>query len=173
MARFAGFQLISYHLKAQFIVPDAQIPLTYVMAMGVDAIAALLVGRTYDTVGLTSLLAVPFLTLPIPFLAFSHSDDLVLIGAGLWGAVMGIQETVMRAAIGNLTPMERRGFAYGIFDTALGAGWGLGGAVMGIMYELCINYVILFAVVMEPISIPVFFMARRASQHIVEARRGR
>ena len=163
MAGFASFQLISYHLKAQSIVPDAQIPLIYAMAMGVDAIVALLVGRTYDRVGVISLLAVPLLTLPIPFLAFSHSYDLVLIGMGLWGVVMGIQETVMRAAIADLTPIERRGFAYGVFNTALGAGWGLGGAVMGLVYELSINYVILFTVVMELISIPLFFMVRRAS----------
>jgi MFS family permease len=163
VAGFANFQLISYHLKAQSIVPDAQIPLIYAMAMGVDAIAALLVGKTYDRIGLISLLAVPLLTLPIPFLAFSHSYDLVLIGMALWGVVRGIQETIMRAAIADLTPMERRGFAYGIFNTALGAGWGLGGAAMGLVYELSINYVILFTVVMELISIPLFFMVRRAS----------
>ncbi len=90
VAGFASFQLISYHLKAQSIVPDAQIPSIYAMAMGVDAIAALLVGKTYDTIGLMSLLAVPLLTLPIPFLAFSNSYGLVLIGVGLWGVVMAI-----------------------------------------------------------------------------------
>jgi len=163
VAGFANFQLISYHLKAQSIVPDAQIPLIYAMAMGVDALAALLVGKTYDRIGLISLLAVPLLTLPIPFLAFSHSYSLVLIGMALWGVVMGIQETIMRAAIADLTPVERRGFAYGVFNTAYGAGWGLGGAVMGLLYEHSINYLILFAVVMELISIPLFLSVRRAA----------
>jgi MFS family permease len=163
VAGFANFQLISYHLKAQSIVPDAQIPLIYAMAMGVDALAALLVGKTYDRIGLISLLAVPLLTLPIPFLAFSHSYSLVLIGMALWGVVMGIQETIMRAAIADLTPVERRGFAYGVFNTAYGAGWGLGGAVMGLLYEHSINYLILFAVVMELISIPLFLSVRRAT----------
>jgi MFS family permease len=163
MAGFANFQLISYHLKVQSIVPDAQIPLIYAMAMGVDALAALLVGKTYDRIGLISLLAVPLLTLPIPFLAFSYSYSLVLIGMALWGVVMGIQETIMRAAIADLTPVERRGFAYGIFNTAYGASWFLGSALMGRLYELSINYLILFAVVMELISIPLFFMVRRES----------
>jgi MFS family permease len=162
MTGFANFQLISYHLKVQSIVPDAQIPLIYAIAMGVDALAALLVGKTYDKIGLISLLAVPLLTLPIPFLAFSCSYSLVLIGMVLWGVVMGIQETIMRAAIADLTPVERRGFAYGIFNTACGAGWFLGGALMGLLYELSINYLILFAVVMELISIPLFFLVRRA-----------
>jgi MFS family permease len=163
VAGFANFQLISYHLKVQAIVPDAQIPIIYAIAMGVDALAALLVGKTYDRIGLISLLAVPLLTLPIPFLAFSHSYSLVLIGMALWGVVMGIQETIMRAAIADLTSIERRGFAYGIFNTAYGASWFLGAALMGLLYELSINYLILFAVVMELISIPLLFVVRRAA----------
>jgi MFS family permease len=163
VAGFANFQLISYHLKVQAIIPDAQIPIMYAIAMGVDALAALVVGKTYDKIGLTSLLAVPLLTLPIPFLAFSYSYSLVLISIILWGVVMGIQETIMRAAIADLTPVERRGFAYGIFNTAYGTGWFLGGALMGLLYELSINYLILFAVVMELISIPLFLLVRRAA----------
>lgn len=79
----------------------------------------------------------------------------------LWGVVMGIQETIMRATIADLTPIERRGFAYGVFNAAYGAGWGLGSALMGLLYEHSISYLILFAVVMELISIPLFFMVRR------------
>jgi MFS family permease len=161
VAGFANFQLISYHLKVQAIVPDAQIPIIYAIAMAVDAVAALIVGRTYDKIGLTSLLAIPLLTLPIPFLAFSTSYSSVLVGMALWGVVMGIQETIMRAAIADLTPIERRGFAYGIFNTMYGAGWGLGGIVMGQLYGHSINSLILFAVVMELISIPLFLMVRR------------
>jgi MFS family permease len=161
VAGFANFQLIAYHLHVQGIVPDAQIPIIYAIAMGVDALAALLVGKTYDRIGLISLLAVPLLTLPIPFLAFSRSYSLVLMGIILWGMVMGIQETIMRAAIADLTPVARRGFAYGVFNTALGAGWFLGAPLMGLFYELSINYIMLFVVVMELISIPLFLLVRR------------
>jgi MFS family permease len=161
MAGFANFQLISYHLAAQAIVPDFQIPIIYAIAMAVDGVAALIVGKRYDRIGLISLLAVPLLTLPIPFLAFSSSYSLVLISIILWGVVMGIQETIMRAAIADLIPVERRGFAYGIFNTVYGAGWLLGGAVMGLLYELSIHYLILFAVTMELISIPILSMVRK------------
>ena len=163
VAGFANFQLVSYHLKVQAIVPDAQIPIIYAIAMGVDALAALVIGKTYDRIGLVSLLAVPLLTLPIPFLVFSHSYSLVLIGMVLWGVVMGVQETVMRAAIADLTPIEGRGFAYGMFNTAYGVGWFLGAALMGLLYELSVNYLILFVVVMELISIPVLFLVRKAA----------
>jgi len=163
MAGFAHFQLISYHLKVQSIVPDVQIPIVYAVAMGIDGLAALLVGKTYDRIGLRSLLALPLLTLPIPFLTFSHSYSLVLVGIALWGAVVGVQETIMRAAIADITPIERRGFAYGVFNTAYGAGWFLGSALMGLLYEFSINYLILFAVVMELMSIPLFLSVRRAA----------
>jgi len=163
IAGFANFQLISYHLKVQAIVPDAHIPLIYAIAMGVDAVAALLAGKTYDRIGLVSLLAVPLLTLPIPFLAFSHSYSLVLMGMVLWGVVMGIQETIMRAAIADLTPVKRRGFAYGIFNTVYGASWFLGSALIGLLYALDVNYLILFVVVMELISIPLFFLVRKTA----------
>ncbi len=163
IAGFANFQLISYHLKIQSIVTDVQIPMIYAIAMGVDAMAALLAGKTYDRIGLVSLLAVPLLTLPIPFLAFSYDYKLVLTGMVLWGAVMGIQETIMRAAIADLTPVKRRGFAYGIFNTVYGASWFLGSALIGLLYTLDVNYLILFVVVMELISIPLLFVVKRAT----------
>lgn len=163
VAGFANFQLISYHLKVQSIVSDAQIPIFYAIAMGVDGVTALLIGKTYDKIGLISLLAIPMLTLPIPFLAFSGSYNLVLISIILWGVVMGIQETIMRAAIADLTPIERRGFAYGIFNTAYGASWFLGSALMGLLYGISINYLILFVILIEVISIPAFFLVRRAA----------
>jgi len=166
VAGFANFQLISYHLNYHAVIPDAQIPIMYAVAMAVDAVAALVAGKTYDRIGLLSLLAVPLLTLLIPFLAFSHSYDAVLAGMVLWGAITGIQETVMRAAIADLTPAQRRGFAYGIFNTMYGAGWLLGGAVMGPLYQLSVNYLILFVVIAELVSIPLLFAVQRAVQRL-------
>jgi len=163
VAGFANFQLISYHLKVQSVIPLVQIPIFYAIAMGVDALVALIIGKTYDKIGLTSLLAAPLLALPIPFLAFSYSYSLVLIGIVLWGMVMGIQETIMRAAIADLTHIERRGFAYGIFNTAYGASWFLGSFIMGMLYDFSLSYLILFAIVMELISVPVLVLVRRAA----------
>ncbi len=162
VAGFANFQLISYHLKVQSVVPEIQIPLLYAMAMGVDAVVALIIGKTYDRVGLISLITLPLLTIPIPFLGFSGSYALAVVGVVLWGAVMGIQETIMRAAIADLTPMERRGFAYGIFNTAYGASWFLGSLLIGILYEISIGYVIMFAVAMQVLALPALFILGRS-----------
>ena len=162
VAGYANFLLISYHFKLESVVSDAQIPILYAVAMGVDAVVALIIGRVYDRVGLGSLIAIPLLTLPIPMLAFSHSQPAAVASIVLWGAVMGIQETVMRAAIADLTPPKRRGFAYGIFNTVYGGAWLLGSILMGLLYELSIGYIFLFVITMEAISVPLIIKVKRA-----------
>jgi MFS-type transporter involved in bile tolerance (Atg22 family) len=77
---------------------------------------------------------------------------------------MGIHETIMRAAIADLTPIEHRGFAYGIFNTVYGAAWFLGSTSMGLLYDLNISYIILFVIVMTSISVPVFFLVKKAKE---------
>jgi predicted MFS family arabinose efflux permease len=127
----------------------------------VDALVALVVGRLFDRVGLLVLVLVPLLGLPIAPLAFSLNYAAVLAGVVLWGAVMGIQETVMRAAIANMVPLVRRGTAYGIFNTAYGLSWFLGTAVMGVLYDFGIGYLVAFSVVLELASLPLLFLVRR------------
>ena len=160
---FTNFQIISYHFKVQSVVSDIQIPIFYAIAMAVDALVALIIGKTYDKIGLISLITIPLLTLPIPFFAFSQSYNSALISIILWGAVMGIHETIMRAAIADLTPVERRGSAYGIFNAIYGGAWFLGCTVMGLLYDLSISYLIIFVVVMEAISMPMFFLVKNES----------
>ncbi len=160
---FASFQLIAYHVKAQAIISDAQIPILYAVAMGVDAIVALIIGKTYDKKGLKVLIAVPVLTMPIPLLGFSQSYGLILGAIVIWGAVMGIHETIMRAAIADMVPMERRGSAYGIFNTLYGLSLFLGSTAMGFLYEVSIVYIFVFAVIMEIIAIALLFFTRRSN----------
>ncbi len=161
-AGFASFQLISYHFKVRSIVQEGQIPALYAVAMGIDALVALAAGRAYDRIGLASLMAIPLLTAPISFLAFSHGYWFALAAAILWGAVMGIHETIMRAAIADLTPAKRRGSAYGIFNSAYGLSWFFGGALMGLLYERSISALMAFAVLMELASIPALLLVGRA-----------
>jgi len=161
VAGFVNFQLISYHCKAQSVVPEAQIPLLYAMAMGVDALVALIIGKTYDKIGLLSLITLPLLTVLIPFLGFSGSYCLVVTGMVIWGAVMGIQETIMRAAIADLTPIQLRGFAYGVFNTAYGVSWLLGSLVIGILYEISMGHIITFVLAMQVLAVHALFFLRK------------
>jgi len=163
---FAHFQIISYHMKARAVISDAQIPLFYAIAMGVDGIVALIVGKTYDRVGLKTLLFIPLLTIPIPFFAFSLSYGSVLFSILLWGSVMGIHETIMRAAIADLIPIERRGLAYGIFNTVYGIAFLIGSTLMGFLYDRVPGAIKFYVVLLEVVSVPLLFaVLREQRQH--------
>jgi len=163
VAGFANFQVLSYHFKIKAVVPDAQIPLFYMIAMAVDGVVALIIGKTYDKIGLKALFALPILTIPIPFLGFSSSYLLALSSVVLWGAVMGIHETIMRAAIADLTHIKKRGTAYGIFNAIYGLAWFLGSVSVGVLYDKAASIIPIFVVATQALSIPfLFFMGRHS-----------
>ncbi|MFA6610719.1 MAG: MFS transporter, partial [Candidatus Omnitrophota bacterium] len=126
-AGFCSFILIAFHFKSSGILSDSQIPLFYAIAMGIDALAALAIGKLYDMLkessgardaGLNLLIVIPVISLLIPFFAFSLNLHLVIVGVLFWGIVMGIHETIMRSAIADITSLKKRGTGYGIFNTA-------------------------------------------------------
>ena len=43
-----SFVLMAYHFKSRHVLSDVQIPLFYAIAMGVDGVAALVIGKLYD-----------------------------------------------------------------------------------------------------------------------------
>jgi MFS family permease len=166
---YMSFQLMSYHFKVKSVVTDAQIPMLYALAMAVDAVVALLIGKTYDKIGLKSVAVIPFLTLPIAFLAFAKSMPAVICAVVLWGAVMGVHETIIRAAIADLAPMSHRGRIYGIFNTAYGLSMLMGGVIMGALYDISLSRVVLFTAVLQVASLPVLYVAvKRSTGGIVQ-----
>ncbi len=157
MAGFVVFPLLAYHYKALSIIPDAEIPAFYAIAMAVDAVVALIAGKAYDRHGFAVLLFVPVIGVAIPLTAFIPSFVPALTGAVLWGASMGMQETVLRAAVADFTPLDRRGFAYGIFNTAYGAAWFAGSLAIGALYTLGTGYAVVFMVLMQCAAVPVLW----------------
>ena len=164
---FASFQLISYHLQIKGIVAEAVIPTLYAVAMGVDAVVALLVGKMYDKKGMGILVAIPALSLPIPFLGFSNSPAQAFAAVILWGAVMGIHETIMRAAIADMTGIRARGRAYGLFNTLYGVAWFLGSAAVGVLYDRNQSLLMAFIVCAQLCAVGAF------AEFYRQSRRGR
>lgn len=154
---YMNFQLISYHFKITSVISDAQIPLFFAIAMGTDALVALIIGRLFDKKGLLTLITIPILSIPIAPVIFSSSYGSIVIGIVLWGAVMGIQETIMKSVIADMIPIARRGLAYGIFNTAYGTAWFFGSTLMGVLYDVSISYIIFFSIMAELISVPLLF----------------
>jgi MFS family permease len=167
---FLNFAIIGYHLKAQAIVTDAQIPLMYALAMGVDAIIGLVIGRWYDKLkikfdnehaGLLLLIALPLLTAPLPLLTLSPLLPLIITGVVLWGVVMGTHETIMKAGIADITSIRKRGTGYGIFNMMYGIAIFIGSAAAGFLYDYSINLLIVLMIAVELTAIPVFYILRK------------
>ncbi len=158
---YADFALIAFHFKKVSIVSDNWIPAFYAIAMCVDAISALFFGYLFDKKGIGILVIAVFSSLLFAPLVFFGGFNLALVGMILWGVGMGAQESIMRAAISSMVNINSRGFAYGIFNTIYGVSWFLGSALMGILYDISILYLVFFSVIMQFISIPLLLLARR------------
>ena len=155
---FASFPLISYHFQSLSILSSEQIPALYAVAMGVDALTALAMGRLFDKKGSIVLIMIPIFTIPITPLVFSSSFGGIIAGIVLWGVVLGIQETIMKAVISTMIPAERRGFVFGIFNAVYGIAWLFGSSLMGLLYTVSVSHIILFSVVLELIAIPLILI---------------
>jgi len=111
------------------------VPLLYVVVQVVDAPMALVSGILFDRFGI-KLLAVPFLLSVLPAFLVEWGGLLGVVGACIvYGLVLGMQESIYRAAISNLTSLSARGTAYGIFNTAIGVGTLASGAVFGFFID--------------------------------------
>jgi MFS family permease len=161
MAGFLVFPIMAFHFKQYAIVPDALIPVLYAVAMAVDAVVALAIGRAYDRKGMAVLGILPVIALFIPVCAFSQDYFLVVIGMILWGAAMGIQETVLRAAVADFTHISRRGTAYGVLNTVYGGSWFMGSVIVGILYNISIPWLTGFSMVMEIAGLACFVYLKR------------
>lgn len=161
VAGFATFAVLAYHWNATGVFAPEQIAFLYALSMGVDAVAALGIGRIYDRIGLKGMFLIPLLTLPIPFLGFSRSVSLAWVSVVLWGVVMSTHETIMRAAIADMVGKVRRASAYGIFNTLYGAAWFISGATMGFLYDYSLSGLLMFVVVMELLALVAFGVLQR------------
>jgi MFS family permease len=155
------FPLIAYHFQQARITSPAETPVFYAVAMGVEALAALVSGRLFDRVGVPVLVAGVALLAASNALLFLGSFWIALAGMAMWGAGMGAQQATLRAEIAQLVPSERRGSAYGVFNTVYGVLWFAGSAVAGALYGVSAAAVVAFAVVTQIAAIPLLLMARR------------
>jgi predicted MFS family arabinose efflux permease len=155
-AGYATFGVLSFHLATRHVVPVVAIPVVYAAAMGVDAFAALASGWLYDRIGVRILAAVPVLTAVIPLAAFTTIPATAVVGALAWGAVLGLQESTMRAAIADIVPAARRGTAYGVFAAGLGGATLVGGLLTGALYGYSITAVIVTVAGIQAVALAVF-----------------
>jgi MFS family permease len=163
MLGFATFAVLAYHQRVSRVIEPALIPVTFAAAMGADALAALGSGRLYDRVGLRGLIIALPLTAIVPALSFSEMPALVWIGAIVWGAVMGIHESTLRAAVADLVPAAFRGTGYGVFTAIYGLAWLAGSTIVGALYSYSLVAVTAFVVATQVAALFPFAMLIRGS----------
>ncbi|RMH66752.1 MAG: MFS transporter [Cyanobacteria bacterium J003] len=159
---YVDFPLIAFHLQQGNSLQTSQIPLLYALAMGVDAVAALLFGYLLDRIGIMALILAVVLSVGFAPLVFLSSA--VIWGMVLWGIGMGAQESIVRAIVANLVPPERRGSAYGIFATGYGLAWFLGSWLMGVLYDRSLGLLVLVSVVLQLLGLTLLLWARQGSR---------
>ncbi|MFK8906311.1 MFS transporter [Streptomyces sp. YS-3] len=157
---FATFGLLSFHLVQRGMLTAAWVPVLYAGAMATDAIAALATGWAYDRLGPRVLAVLPLLAAAVPALAFTGTLTTAVLGALVWGAAMGIQESTLRATVADLVPAGRRATAYGVFAGTVGAASLAGGALVGALYGYSIPVMITVVAAIQALALVLLFTTR-------------
>ena len=155
------YPLIAYHLQKSDAFGGATIAIYYSVAMGADAAAALLFGRLYDKKGISALIFSTVVSLPFPLFAFLKLPAFPLIGVALWGIGIGAQESIMRAAIADFAPKDKRATAYGLFNAVYGVCWFAGSAAFGLIYDRSIVIAVVFSLALQVSSLPFLLLSAR------------
>jgi MFS family permease len=161
-AGITDFPLIAFHFQRIGLVPDYWLPTLFALAMAVDAGAALLFGLLYDRIGFGILIitfALEAATAPFLFLGRLPG---AIAGMALWGISMGTQESIMRAAVADLIPAQKRATGFGLFHMAFGVAWLAGSALLGLLYQRDPRVMVAFAVGIQALAVPVAFLANSA-----------
>lgn len=67
----------------------------------------------------------------------------------------------MRAAIADFVPANRRGTAYGLFNAGYGVSWFLGSALIGVLFDISVGWLVAFSIITQLAAVPVLLLARR------------
>ena len=161
MVGFTTFGVLSFHQVKQGIVPVAAVPVIYAAAMLADAVAALITGWSYDRVGAKVLGALPVLAGLVPVLAFADHIVPVVVGALVWGAAVGIQESTLRAVVADLVEPARRATAYGVYAAVIGTAAAAGGALTGLLYSHSVALLIAVVIMVQLAAIASLPLVRR------------
>lgn len=160
-AAYADYPLIAYHFGKAGVVSPVWIPVLYAVAMGTEAVAALVLGRLFDRVGLLTVIGATLLTACFAPLVFLGNAATAVLGMVVWGLGMAAQESIVKAAITGMVGADRRASAYGLFDTGFGICWFAGSIILGLLYQRSVGALVLFSVALQLLAVPMLLLTRR------------
>jgi MFS family permease len=152
---YADFPLIGYHLGVRSVLDPSNIPIIYALAMLTDALSALVSGRYFDRYGFRVMALAVLVSMFYAPLSFLGGSWAAVMGAVLWGVGMGAQESVMRAAVSAFSSPERRGSAYGTFNTIFGVAWFSGSLIMSYLYGLSVPGLVAFSIITQSAALVI------------------
>lgn len=168
-AGFADFPLIAFHFQHAGTVPPDLTPVFYAVAMAVSGIGSLVLGRVFDRAGIGVLIPLTIVTAVYAPLAFLGGFWAILVGSALWGMGMGVQESLIPAAVAPMVAPERRASAYGLFTGIYGTAWVVGSIVIGVLVSVSVSGLVAFCMTCELAAIPLIWVVRArtrpAGQH--------
>lgn len=160
-AGFVDFPLIGYHFKKIDSLSQELIPFFYALAMGIDAISALILGYFFDRKGFVIIFWPLIVSLfAIPLLFLSKGIVSLLMGILFWGIGLGTQESIARAIVAEILPKEVRGSGFGIYSAFFGFFWFIGSSLLGFVYNLSLLLFILISLLFQILSIPLLFKVK-------------
>jgi MFS family permease len=118
-----SFPLLAFHAQTRHLLSDAQVPLLFAVAMAVDGLSGLVMGRVYDRRGPMTLLAVPIAAC-ISVLALT---DRVVVN--------GVLDSTVKAVVTDLVASGSRAVAFGWLAFVRGAALLVAGGVLGVSYD--------------------------------------
>ncbi len=148
----ASFPLLAFHAQTRGLLTAAQVPVLFALAMLVDGLSGLVIGRAYDRRGPNVLLAVP-VAASFAAIAFTSDALLVWIGVAIWGVVNGILDSTIKAVVTRLVPPGTRASAFGWLALVRGVGLLVAGGMLGLAYDHSITLVIWFIVATNAVAL--------------------
>lgn len=163
-AGLMSFELISYHLSTTQTVAEHLIPLFVAFSTGCGVAASLILGKLYDVVGPRIVLAAVVLSSLFSPFVFLGGFYAALFGMVFWGIGYATQDTLLKALIADVLPEGKRNLAFGLFYTGYGVGWLIGSIVTGLLYEQSRFALVIFAIVAQLASLPLFAIGAKSAK---------
>ena len=157
---FVDFPLLAYHFQDSALAQPAVIPLLFAGAMGMNGLAALILGKLFDRFGIQILsfgILISLIGLPLGFLG---GPSAAIASVACWAIGMGAQDATLRSGIAQVVSMNKRGSAFGAFNGVYGIAWFLGSAAMGLLYGHSLMALVVFGMAAQLVAAIMFFRLR-------------
>jgi MFS family permease len=166
---FVDFPLLAYHFQDAALAKPAVIPLLFSGAMGVNGLAALVLGKLFDRYGIRILsFGILFSLVGLP-LGFLGGPAAAIASVACWAVGMGAQDATLRSGISQVVSMNKRGSAFGAFNGVFGIMWFLGSVAMGLLYDRSVVALVVFGMAAQALAATLFFRLRTPLARAAEA----